>query len=210
MHSTSRFPWPIAAFVAAYLVGFGGLAITQGNREFVFYLVVMLVLIGMTYAVHLRVVFSAGVLWLLAVWGLLHLMGGTVPVPPELTDGGDAKAVLYSLRLADGLPRYDQATHAFGFFVATLASAQALAVCTRPARVGIGFACAAALMGMGFGALNEVVEFAAVQTLPDTNVGDYTNTGWDMVSNALGAALGGVWILARRGAAVPERAGPAS
>jgi hypothetical protein len=40
---------------------------------------------------------------------------------------------------------------------------------------------------MGFGALNEVIEFIAVLTIPHTNVGGYINTGWDLVFNLLGA-----------------------
>jgi hypothetical protein len=53
---------------------------------------------------------------------------------------------------------------------------------------------------MGLGALNEVVEFIAVLTLPETNVGGYINTGWDLVYNAIGATVGGLlmWGLARQ------------
>ena len=47
--------------------------------------------------------------------------------------------------------------------------------------------CAAA--GIGFGALNEVVEFIAVLTIPNTNVGGYENTGWDLVANLCGASV---------------------
>jgi hypothetical protein len=67
-------------------------------------------------------------------------------------------------------------------------------------RASAGAFALCALAGMGLGALNEVVEFAAVLTLPDTNVGGYINTGWDLVSNAIGATAGAVlmWGLARR------------
>jgi hypothetical protein len=34
-----------------------------------------------------------------------------------------------------------------------------------------------------------VVEFVATLLLPKTNVGGYENTGWDLVSNAVGAAF---------------------
>jgi hypothetical protein len=44
-------------------------------------------------------------------------------------------------------------------------------------------------MGVGLGALNEVVEFVMTLTLPETNVGGYENTGWDLVSNLIGALL---------------------
>jgi hypothetical protein len=47
---------------------------------------------------------------------------------------------------------------------------------------------------MGFGALNEVIEFAATLTMPHTNVGGYVNTGWDLVSNLVGCALAAVII----------------
>lgn len=52
---------------------------------------------------------------------------------------------------------------------------------------GIMVLCVAA--GMGFGAFNEVVEFTATRLLPDTNVGDYENTGWDLVSNLVGSII---------------------
>jgi hypothetical protein len=52
--------------------------------------------------------------------------------------------------------------------------------------------CAAA--GMGFGALNEVVEFVATLLVPETNVGGYENTGWDLVSNLVGVLLAAIAI----------------
>ncbi len=43
------------------------------------------------------------------------------------------------------------------------------------------------MMGLGVGGLNEIVEFIAVLTIPETGVGGYDNTLWDMVFNLLGA-----------------------
>jgi len=57
---------------------------------------------------------------------------------------------------------------------------------------GLLVLCAAA--GMGFGALNEVIEFAATILVPETNVGGYMNTGWDLVSNLVGCVLAAVII----------------
>ena len=51
-----------------------------------------------------------------------------------------------------------------------------------------------ATAGMGFGALNEVIEFFAVMLLPKTNVGDYENTGWDLVANLVGATVAATTI----------------
>jgi hypothetical protein len=57
---------------------------------------------------------------------------------------------------------------------------------------GLMVLCAAA--GIGFGALNEVIEFIAVLTIPNTNVGGYENTGWDLVANLVGATVAAVII----------------
>lgn len=210
MEDTRSFPLPVAAFSAAYLLAFGGVAIAKGNGEFIFYLVVMLVLVAAVYAVHRRVGFSSLVLWLLAVWGFGHMAGGTIPIPAGLADGGSGDPVLYSFRLAPWVPRYDQLIHVYGFCCATLASGEALWAATRPARIGVGFAAAAALMGAGFGAVNEVIEFVATRTLPETNVGGYVNTGWDLVSNTVGALLGAVvvWTRGSRKAGAPQDSAP--
>ena len=205
MDTKPPFPKAVAIFAGAYLLAFGGVAIAKGNGEFIFYLGVMLILVAAAYAVHRRVGFSPLVLWLLALWGFGHMGGGTIPIPESFADGGSGDPVLYSFRLAPWFPRYDQLIHVYGFCCATLASGEGLWAATRPARVGLGFAAAAALMGAGFGAINEVVEFIATRTLPETNVGGYVNTGWDLVSNTVGALLGAV-VVWKRGAR-PSRAG---
>ena len=47
---------------------------------------------------------------------------------------------------------------------------------------------------MGFGALNEVVEFAAVAFFGQTGVGGYWNTALDLVFNMLGAIVATIFI----------------
>jgi hypothetical protein len=46
-----------------------------------------------------------------------------------------------------------------------------------------------------------VVEFAATRLLPETNVGGYDNTGWDLVANLVGtlAAVAVVRLVRPRG-----------
>ena len=182
-----------AAFVVA-LVGFTVFAAANGNAEFLFYAATMVVIAGVVLAVDRVVGLSVLVIAGLLAWAVLHLAGGNVPA-------GEA-GVLYNFRPAPWLPKYDQAVHAFGFAVATLLSWECLrhALAKRSDRelrptMGLVFACV--LMGMGLGALNEVVEFVAVLTMPETNVGGYMNTGWDLVSNLAGAMLAGAWIWLR-------------
>ena len=180
---------PLALFVLAYMAIFGAMAWRAGNAEFIMYSAAMVVFILLVLWMHTRVRFSLPVLWLLAIWGFLHMAGGNIPV-------GDG--VLYSYRPVAALPRYDQAVHAFGFFCATLAAWQALRAASRgQLRASLGPVCAAVLCGLGLGAVNEVLEFAATQLLAHTNVGGYVNTGWDLVSNTTGAVCAGVLVLVR-------------
>ena len=188
---------PLIALVTLYMLVFSGLALKQGNTEFLMYAVVMVVFIALVLYLHRIITFTPLALWLLAIWGLMHMGGGTIPVDPSLTDAYRAasseadqptSAVLYSLRMHPDLPKYDQIVHAFGFFSATIACYIALRSLLSAPR-SLATAVAAALMGIGLGAINEVIEFIAVLSMPETNVGGYTNTAWDLVSNTIGATL---------------------
>lgn len=201
-------PRGLIAFNAAYLLAAVGGAVATGNKEFVFYIVVMLVLIAVIGLVHRRVGLSAGLLWALTVWGLLHMAGGLVPVPAHWPYN-PPNAVLYSLWLIPNLLKYDQVVHAYGFGVTTWLCWQALrsAAFDRgggPLRPTAGVLTLCAAGGMGFGALNEVIEFIATLTMPNTNVGGYINTGWDLVANLVGCALAALWICWRETAAQPS------
>ncbi len=49
--------------------------------------------------------------------------------------------------------------------------------------------------GGGVGALGEVVEFAAVVAVPDTNVGGYTIAAVDLVCNLIGGLIATGWLV---------------
>ncbi|MBW3542003.1 MAG: hypothetical protein KY476_17170, partial [Planctomycetes bacterium] len=90
--------------------------------------------------------------------------------------------------------------HAWGFGVTTFVCWQSLRSALRyrsntgtiEPTGGLVVLCAAA--AVGFGALNEIIEFAATLLLPETNVGGYLNTGWDLVANLTGATVAAVLI----------------
>lgn len=194
-----RFPQAVVWFTLAYLLLATIGAIASGNGEFVFYLLVMFVLIAVLTVIHVRVDLSRGLLWALSAWGLAHMAGGLVPVPPSWPIDGTIR-VLYSWWIIPGLLKYDHLVHAFGFGVATFLCWEGLRAAAaqnsskkilRPT-VGLLIICAAASAGLGAG--NEVVEFIATLLLPETNVGGYENTGWDLVSNLTGAIIAAVAI----------------
>ena len=189
----------IGVFTLGYLGVSTLAAIATGNGEFGFYLGVMAVLITLVMLVNRRIRMPTAALWALSVWGLAHMAGGLVPVPASWPIAEGGQRVLYSLWLVPDLLKYDQAVHAYGFGITTWVCWVALGrmwarehgAALRPTLGPLFFAVGC---GMGLGAMNELVEFAATELLPGTNVGGYTNTGWDLTANLAGCLTAGVLI----------------
>lgn len=190
----------VFAFVTAYMLPATAFAVWQVNFEFMFYVVVMFVLAAIVGTVHYRVNFSTGLLWALAVWGLLHMAGGLITIPESFPIGGDIH-VLYSLWLIPNVLKYDQLVHAYGFGSTAWACWQCLrsilasslpsskVIHSERIRPTLGMMTLCGAAAMGFGAMNEVVEFTATMMMPDTNVGGYVNTGFDLVANLVGVVI---------------------
>ncbi len=195
--------WPVAAFTFAYLAAALLITVGRGNTEFLLYIVVMLILIATTWFVHRSVALSAAALWGLSLWGLLHMAGGLVVVPESWRIDSGSR-VLYSVWIVPDLLKFDQLVHAYGFGVTTwvcwLGLSAAIRRCGGAAQPTFGLMILSAAAGMGLGALNEIVEFAATLLVPETNVGGYLNTGWDLVANLVGsvAAAAVIGIAARK------------
>lgn len=198
----SRVEVRVLSFNVAYLIAASAVFVARGNAEFVLYILIMLVLGALILTAHRRVKFPEGVLWALSVWGLLHMAGGLVPVPELWPINGEIR-VLYSLWFIPGLLKYDHVIHAYGFGVTTVVcwygfrsilsdhtAGHSLTAAEASVRPSFGMLTLCAAGGMGFGALNEVIEFIITLCVPDTNIGGYINTGWDLVSNLAGSVLG--------------------
>ena len=188
----------LLAFTGAYLAVAVVALLVQQNWEFAMYLVIMGVLIAGLFVVHKNVGLSSGSLWCLSVWGLMHMAGGLVSIPAEWAQEG-SQPVLYSMWLIPDSLKYDQVVHAFGFGVTTWVCWQVLrnnvlAQTGQVPKATFGLCLLSAACGMGFGALNEVIEFVATLLIPETNVGGYINTGWDLVANLTGCTVAAVWI----------------
>jgi len=197
--SSTRALWPVAVFTAAYLIVAVVVAHQRGNAEFLMYVGVVVVLAAAIGLVHFQVRLLPAALWCLSLWGLLHMAGGLLILPDSWPADAapDHPAVLYGLWLIPQRLRYDHVIHAYGFGVTTWICWQGLrAAIARRGKIDrqnvrptFGLLTLAAAAGLGFGALNEVVEFAATLLVPETNVGGYVNTGWDLVANTVGSLL---------------------
>ncbi len=178
---------PVILFSAAYMVVFVAIALTRHNYEFILYAGVVLFLAAWILIKQRTIQFDLVILWGLSLWGLLHMAGGNIHV------GGN---VLYNIQLIPAFIRYDQLVHAFGFGTATLVCFHILSGMLDPgAPRRLTLIILVALMGCGLGALNEIVEFLAVTLIPETNVGGYENTLWDLIFNTIGASFAATWAV---------------
>lgn len=187
---------PIGIFTLGYTLVALWFALANGNGEFLYYVGVMVLLILAVLFVDARIRLSHGVLWALSVWGLAHMAGGLVPVPTGWPINGDIR-VLYSWWLIPDLLKYDHVIHAYGFGTCTVLCYQGLSSFVPNLRATFGVLTLCVLGAMGLGAVNEIVEFVATLLIPNTNVGGYINTGWDLVSNMTGAVLAACVIRVR-------------
>lgn len=180
----------ILLFNALYLLIFGIYYLSVKNYEFLWYIAVIVVL-GIVVAVNLnKSKLDNLVLWLLSIWGLLHMVGGGIRI---------AGKTVYSLRLIDIVDKggqfyilkMDQLIHFYGFLVAAILVYQLLRTARIDSLSSPKIAVFVAWLGsMGLGALNEVVEFLAFIALAETGVGDLYNTGLDLIFNMCGALVG--------------------
>ena len=173
----------IAIVVGSYYVVLLAVGLASGNSQTGFYAVLLPVLVVIVAYLDARRPLSDLVLWGLAVWGALHLGGGLIPA--------SADRVLYNVWLLPFM-RFDHLVHAIGFGFAGLAFRESVRD-----RSSISAAPGASLVffgGVGVGGLNEMVEFLITRVRDDTNIGGFENTGWDLVANAVGAAIAALWV----------------
>ena len=199
--ATRRQLWIVLGFSYFYMAVAAVSIVSRRNLEFMIYLATMAMILTAVLAVYRRAGLSASLLWCFSLWGLAHMAGGLIPIPASW-HAPDVSSVVYNWRLIPGYLRFDQLVHAYGVGLVTWLVWQALARRVhghddRPLRPTFGILAVCAAAGMGFGALNEAIEFVASLNIADHNIGDYRNTGWDLVSNFVGAAIAAtvIWIL---------------
>lgn len=122
----------------------------------------------------------------LAFDAVAHLAGGLVRVGHEVLY--DASIGSRAKSLDTHILQYDHFADAFGSFVGTLTLWYLLAP-PVPARSTRRLTVLCVLAGLGIGGLNEMIEFFATLADSGAHVGGYTNTGWDLVSNTVGALV---------------------
>ena len=176
----------ILAFTVAYTIAAGFYFSSIGNAEFLGYIAVITFLVVLGGCVLTHQCVPSWLLMLLSLVGLFHLLGAAVPVNGDIL----YNYVPFPIENPSGLTfiKFDQIVHTYGTLVAALLMYYFLKRDTSFHWLGI--AVFAILGASGIGALNEIIEFLAKMTVPDTDVGGYYNTAVDLCVNLFGAVLG--------------------
>ncbi len=178
----------VIAFSGLYLL-LGGIYFLQDlNFEFVIYIGVIaaafLLLFGTLHITR----FPTYVLWLISFWGILHILGGSVP-----TEDG----VLFAYRIYPFLDyggefyvlKYDQVVHAYLYGVMSLVFLHLVRrTLSADGRLWI-IVLIAVMASMGVSAMNEIMEFLIAINLEQNGVGGYENAMLDLIFNFAGAVI---------------------
>lgn len=180
-------------FNLVYIVGFTAYYLAQGNYEFMVYIGVLVVLVVLVAGFQRRVCFPHFILWILSIWGLLHMLGGGLRLP-----GGTVLYQWIPLELYNAhdmlgefvILKFDQILHFYIYFVMSFVLAHLLVRITDKETKPLHFYFFVVIGSMGLSVVNELIEFAAVIASPNTGVGGYFNTLLDLLFNTLGAVVG--------------------
>jgi len=183
----------VTAFTLFYLLAATTFAWINQNWEFVIYIAVVVILGVIALLMHKRVHFTPGIFWGLSMWGLLHMIGGLVRLPPGFMYEGD-KAVVYSWWIIPNVLKADNVIHAYGFAIATWVCWHCLKAATSVTKPTVGLLALCIFAGMGLGATNEIIEYITTVLVPSTNIGGYINTSWDLIWNLIGCTIAAVSI----------------
>jgi len=179
--------WFVLLFTIAYVLIYTIYYLSIKNYEFLWYILVLVFFFCLIFFTLGRTKFDYFILWGLSIWGLLHMSGGGLII------NGD---VLYNLQIFHFFEmgdtyilKFDQFVHMYGFFITALVAFHVLKgqIKTKPNWILIYII--SALISMGLGAVNEMIEFIATISITEVNVGGYYNTLLDIIFNTIGAFL---------------------
>ncbi len=172
-----------------YLIPASLIFLKRSNVEFIAYEVIVIGLGLLFLNFHKKAYLKLHELWLFSVWGCMHLIGGLLVFPNG--------KVLYQQIVFDILNngggyvllKMDQVIHFYGFGLVAFIMYRILKE-KAPQASNLFVGVFATIIAIGFGALNEVVEFAIVLSTEFNGVGDLFNMGLDLIFNLAGAITG--------------------
>ena len=188
--------WFVIIFNVLYILAFLLYYLSIKNYEFLWYIAIILFFFFLILFTIRKTNFDYLVLWGLSLWGFMHMAGGGLIVNGRTLYKFILLPVIQSGEIV--VLKFDQFVHFFGFGVVTIVAYYLLSSSLGKNTNWKDIYPLLILIGMGAGVLNELAEFAAVVTFPETGVGGYANTLLDLIFNAIGAIAGVIVIHFRR------------
>ena len=185
---------PILAVNIVSVIIFSFVFLQRKNYEFMIYIGVIIGFMALILSTNRKINYPNSVLGGLTFWSVLHMSGGGIYINGQK---------LYAMTIYPivGEPynifKFDQFVHIVGFFVATLVAYHLIKPKLVKGHKWAALSIVVVMAGFGFGALNEVIEFAATVIVPETGVGGYENTALDLVADLIGAVLAMGYIYGR-------------
>jgi len=178
----------IIGFNALYLLGGGLYFLRDLNHEFVIYVAVILVIFASVFATLQYTKFPIWMLWLLSIWGLMHVAGGAV----QTVDGVLFAYKIYPFLDAGGemyILKYDQVVHSYLYGLVALMAYHTLRVPLGVRGYTFLVGLAAIMISLGISGMNEIMEFLIAISLERNGVGGYENAMLDLIFNFGGALV---------------------
>lgn len=180
------------AFTVTYLIAFTFVAILHSNWEFLYYTAVMSLLIFIVVLYHKHLSMTNSIMLGLTLVGAMHIFGGNIHINGIR---------LYDYWIFGHWFRYDNLVHFVGSFTAAIIAFNLLdphlSHGIKQNRILLGVIIV--LIACGMGAVNEILELAAVIYLhAAAQVGDYFNNAFDLVWNLIGSTAAVFFIAWRR------------
>ncbi len=176
----------ILYFILVYIVFFGFFSLLERNTEFFYYSIVFFFCFFILSALHKRVRFPAFLLLMIAVYGLMHFIGGLFS--------------LHDYRIYDlhfFIIGYDNVVHTIAAFILTVLGYSILEPGLNDMIKGrrVYFGLLLVLFGFGIASFGEIVELIGVILFNVHGVGNYLNNAWDLVYNFIGATIGSIIVV---------------
>ncbi len=182
----TKHQYAVIAFSSLYLL-LGSLYFMRGlNLEFVIYVAVIVVIFASVLATLRTTQFPVWMLWLLSIWGLMHVAGGAV----QTVDGVLFAYKMYPFMDYGGdfyILKYDQVVHFYLYALVALMSYHTLRVPLGIKSKTFLVMLAASMISLGISSMNEIMEFLIAVTVEQNGVGGYENAMLDFIFNFSGA-----------------------
>ncbi len=179
----------VSIFTALYLIVFAVLTLISKNYEFLYYIIIIGIFIGIIIHYHKSFHLTPHIIISLSILGFMHFAGGIFH-PFGIR--------LYDLYLIKNIFRYDNLIHSLGIFIATFVGYNLFKPhLSKKIKYNMFLlSLVIILIAMGVGAFIEVLEFGAVVFLGAAKqVGDYFNNALDLFFNLVGSIIACFFII---------------